>query len=69
LVRAPSITCGVNRDITVTIGSGAHENFQPSLKMATGSIILAHGKASGDVDLAFVNPSACLTQAYNGIKL
>ena len=66
LVSDPGITYGGNRDITVTIGSGAHENFQPSLKMATGSIILAHGVTSGDVDMAFVNPSACLTQAYKG---
>jgi hypothetical protein len=29
--------------------------------MATGSIILAHGVTNGDVDMAFVNPSACLT--------
>ena len=66
LVSDPSITYGGNRDMTITIGSGAHENFQPSLRMATGSIILAHGVTNGDVDMAFVNPSACLTQAYKG---
>ena len=57
LVSDPSITYGGNRDMTITIGSGAHENFQPSLRMATGSIILAHGVTNGDVDMAFVNPS------------
>src|SRR5262249_22548365 len=40
------------------------------LRLATGSAILAEQVAKGDgVDLAFVNPSALLTQAYRGVGL
>jgi TRAP-type uncharacterized transport system substrate-binding protein len=37
--------------------------------MATGSPILAHAVAKGSLEMAFVNPSALLTQAYRGVGL
>jgi hypothetical protein len=61
-----AIPYGGNRDICVTVGSGAGESFQPSLRIATGSATLAHEVASGGLDLAFINPSGLLTQAYRG---
>ena len=52
----------------ITIGSGSGASFRPWLRLATGSAILAEQVAKGDgVDLAFVNPSALLTQAYRGV--
>jgi hypothetical protein len=53
----------------ITIGNGAGEEFRPVLRMATGSPILAHAVAKGSLDMAFVNPSALLTQAYRGVGL
>ena len=38
-------------------------------RLATGSAILAHDVAAGNIDMAFVNPSALLTQAYRGVGL
>ncbi len=56
--------------MVITVGSGSGPSFQPWLKMASGSAILAEEVARGDgVDLAFVNPSALLTQAYRGVGL
>src|SRR5262249_57090488 len=52
------------------IGSGSSAAFRPWLRLATGSAILAEQVAKGDgVELAFVNPSALLTQAYRGVGL
>ena len=34
--------------------------------MSTGSPIVAHAVAAGDLEMAFVNPSGALTQAYLG---
>ena len=34
--------------------------------MATGSPALAHDVVGGGLEMAFVNPSGCLTQAYRG---
>lgn len=62
----PETKYGGNRDMQITVGSGSGENFRPWLNLSTGSAILAHSVASGDVDMAFVNPSALLTQAYRG---
>src|SRR5262252_5834153 len=56
--------------MVITIGSGSGAVFRPWLRLATGSAILAEQVAKGDgVDLAFVNPSALLTQAYRGVGL
>ena len=54
------------RDICVTVGSGSGEKYKPWISMSTGSPILAHAAARGEIDFVFVNPSAMLTQAYRG---
>ena len=53
----------------ICVGSGSGERFRPWLRMASGSAILAEGVVKGDVEAAFVNPSALLTQAYRGVGL
>jgi len=66
----PATPYGGNRDMVIAIGSGSGPSFRPWLKLATGSAILAEEVArGGGVDLAFVNPSALLTQAYRGVGL
>ena len=65
----PATPYGGNRDMVITVGSGASERFRPWLRLASGSAILAEGVAAGDVEAAFVNPSALLTQAYRGVGL
>lgn len=57
------------RDIRISVGSGSGEHYRPWFSMSTGSPILAHAVASGEIDFAFVNPSAFLTQAYRGTGL
>jgi len=58
-----------DRDMCIVIGSGSGESFKPGLRMATGSPILAHDVVAGDIEMAFVNPSGALTQAYRGTGL
>jgi len=65
----PATPYGGNRDVCITIGNGSGAAFRPALRMATGSPILAHAVASGALEMAMVNPSALLTQAYRGIGL
>src|SRR6516162_7094352 len=65
----PATPYGGNRDMIITVGSGSGAQFRPWLRLATGSAILAEDVASGGVELAFVNPSALLTQAYWGVGL
>ncbi len=65
----PDTPYGGNRDMVITVGSGSGERFRPWLRMASGSAILAEGVVAGDVEAAFVNPSALLTQAYRGVGL
>ncbi len=55
-----------NREMYIAVGSGSGDKFKPSLRMATGSPLLAYDVARGDLDLAIINPSALLTQAYRG---
>lgn len=62
----PSIPYYGNRDIAISIGNGSGENFKPSLRLSPGSPALAHAIVRGDLEAAFVNPSALLTQAYLG---
>jgi hypothetical protein len=70
LAGNPATPYGGNRDMVITVGSGAGAAFRPWLRLATGSAILAEQVAAGDgFDLAFVNPSALLTQAYRGVGL
>ena len=65
----PLTPYGGNRDMIICVGSGSGESFRPWLRMASGSAILAEGVVNGDVEAAFVNPSALLTQAYRGVGL
>jgi len=65
----PATPYGGNRDMCIAIGNGSGEDFRPSLRMATGSPILAHAVAEGRLEMAMINPSALLTQAYRGIGL
>ena len=65
----PNIRYYEDRDVSIVIGNGSGEAFTPALRMAPGSPALAHAVAKGDLDLAFVNPSAMLTQAYRGTGL
>src|ERR1051326_8714524 len=70
LAGNPATPYGGNRDMVITVGSGAGAAFRPWLRLATGSAILAEQVAAGNgIDLAFVNPSALLTQAYRGVGL
>ena len=57
------------RDMCITVGSGSGENLKPWLRMSTGSPILAHAVCRGDLEMAMVNPSGFLTQAYRGTGL
>ncbi|CAN0362728.1 unnamed protein product, partial [Phaeothamnion confervicola] len=65
----PETPYGGNRDVCITVGSGAGESFNPWLRLASGSAVMAHAVAKGEIDVAFVNPSAMLTQAYRGVGL
>ena len=65
----PDTPYGGNRDLCVTVGSGAGESFKPWLSLASGSAIMAHAVAKGEISAAFVNPSAMLTQAYRGVGI
>lgn len=65
----PSIPYGGDRDMCITIGSGGQADFRPALQLGTGSAIMAHDVVAGNIDMAFVNPSALLTQAYRGTGL
>src|SRR5688572_13838019 len=62
----PSIPYYGNRDVAVFVGNASGENFTPSLRLSPGSPALAEGVCRGDLEGAFVNPSALLTQAYLG---
>jgi TRAP-type uncharacterized transport system substrate-binding protein len=55
-----------NRDVCITVGSGSGESYRPKLRMSSGSPILAHAVARGELEMAIVNPSGLLTQAYRG---
>ena len=65
----PNIRYYEDRDVSIVIGNGSGEAFTPALTMAPGSPALAHAVARGDLDMAFVNPSGMLTQAYRGTGL
>lgn len=65
----PAIPYGGNRDVQIVIGSGAGAEFKPSLTLSTGSAEMARQVARGEIDAAFVNPSAMLTQAVRGVGL
>src|SRR3954466_6914857 len=58
-----------NRDVCITVGSGSGETYKPWLRMSSGSPVLAHAVAKGELEMAIVNPSGLLTQAYRGTGL
>ena len=60
---------GNNRDISFVVGNGTGESFKPWLRLATGTPLLAHDVVNGGLEMAFLNPSGCLTQAYRGTGL
>ena len=62
----PSIPYYGNRDVAVFVGNASGEGFRPSLRLSPGSPALAHAVCRGELEGAFVNPSALLTQAYLG---
>ena len=62
----PSARLTNNREMCIMVGNGSGDKFQPSLRMATGSPLLAYDVARGDLDLSIMNPSSLLTQAYRG---
>ena len=65
----PDTPYGGDRDMCITVGNGSGTAFRPSLRMATGSPVLAHDVAGGGLEMAMVNPCAFLTQAYRGVGL
>jgi len=65
----PATPYGGNRDTCITVGSGGQDTFKPWLRLGTGSAIMAEDVCRGNLEMAFVNPSAMLTQAYRGVGL
>ena len=65
----PKTPYGGDRDMCITVGNGSGAQFRPALRMATGSPILAHDVAAGNIEMAMINPSGLLTQAYRGVGL
>lgn len=65
----PATPYGGNRDVCIVVGNGSGTRFRPWLRMATGSPILAHDVAEGGIEMAVINPSGLLTQAYRGVGL
>ena len=62
----PSVRRTGNREMYIAVGNGSGKNFKASLRMATGSPLLAHAIARDELDVAIINPSSLLTQAYRG---
>ncbi|HZR97135.1 MAG TPA: TAXI family TRAP transporter solute-binding subunit [Chloroflexota bacterium] len=58
-----------NRDIKIDVGNASGEHYKPYLRMSVGSPILAHAVVREEIEMAFVNPSAFVTQAYRGTGL
>ena len=58
-----------DRDIKIDVGNGSGEAYKPYLRMSVGSPILAHAVVREELEMAFVNPSAFVTQAYRGTGL
>jgi TRAP-type uncharacterized transport system substrate-binding protein len=65
----PLTPYGGNRDTCITVGSGGSDTFKPWLRLGTGSAIMAEDVCRGNLEMAFVNPSAMLTQAYRGVGI
>jgi TRAP-type uncharacterized transport system substrate-binding protein len=69
LSESTKARANATRHLAVAIGSGSGETFRPWLSLADGSPLLAHAVARGDLDVAFINPSGLLTQAYRGVGM
>ena len=69
VAAAPSARATNNREMCIMVGNGSGDKFAPSLRMATGSPLLAYDVARGELDLSIMNPSALLTQTYRGAGL
>src|SRR5687768_14970141 len=65
----PATPYGGNRDMCIVVGSGSGTSFKPWLRLSSGAAVLAEAVANGELELAFVNPSAMLTQAYRGVGI
>ena len=65
----PLTPYGGNRDMCITVGSGGSDTFNPWLRLGTGSAIMVEDVERGNLEMAFVNPSAMLTQAYRGVGI
>lgn len=65
----PTTPYGGDRDMSICVGNGSGDRFATALQMRTGSPALAHQVAASSSDMAMVNPSAFLTQAYRGVGL
>jgi TRAP-type uncharacterized transport system substrate-binding protein len=55
-----------DRDIAISVGNASGEHYKPYLRMSVGSPVLAYAVVREELDMAFVNPSAFVTQAYRG---
>ncbi len=65
----PAVPADGNRHMSINVGNGSGEHFEPSLRLATGTANLAYEVVAGGIDMSFMNPSAMLTQAYRGVGL
>ena len=54
----PETPYGGNRDMCIVVGSGAGADFKPWLRMSTGSAVMAHAVANGEIEAAFAQRSA-----------
>jgi TRAP-type uncharacterized transport system substrate-binding protein len=54
------------RDVSIAVGVVAGGHFNPAISFAAGSPDIAMAVGRGEVDVAAINPSACLTMAYRG---
>ena len=58
-----------DRELSIAVGSSSGDRFNPLFRMATGSPYLAHAIMRGELEMAVVNPSPLLTQAYRGVGI
>ena len=64
VAAAPSARATNNREICIMVGNGSGDKFSPSLRMATGSPLLAYDVARGELDLSIMNPSAKVVRGF-----
>lgn len=54
------------RDVAVSVGTVQAGSYRPAISFVAGAPDIALAVGRGDVDVAAMNPSACLTMAYRG---